>query len=103
MLHDATWHRRCARPTAATAPAQRTSISDLFLLYFASIFPLLCNTVSQVCQAYRCDGGTTVVVLAKRPKLEMEAAFRCVGDALSHMLTRMSYRQCHVGALQFMD
>lgn len=52
----------------------------------------LCSTmqhgIAQVCQAYRCDGGTTVVVLTKRPKLEMEAAFRC---GVSYMVV-LSYR-----------
>lgn len=32
----------------------------------------------QICDAYRSEGGTTVVVLTQREKLEMEEAFRCV-------------------------
>ena len=32
--------------------------------------------MGQMCQAYRADGGRTVVVLSSRPKVEMEATFR---------------------------
>ena len=32
--------------------------------------------LSQVCQAYRKDGGKVVVVISQREKLEMEAMYR---------------------------
>ncbi len=34
--------------------------------------------LSQVCQAYRKDGGKVVVVISQREKLEMEAMYRSV-------------------------
>ncbi|KAG2488904.1 hypothetical protein HYH03_012534 [Edaphochlamys debaryana] len=39
-------------------------------------FEVLTKLLYQLCQAYRSDGGTVVVVMSERPKLEMEATFR---------------------------
>ena len=38
--------------------------------------------LSQVCQAYRKDGGKVVVVISQREKLEMEAMYRSVTSSV---------------------
>ena len=40
------------------------------------IAPLNVQAVTQLCKAYRNDGGRVIVILTQQPKLEMEATFR---------------------------
>jgi hypothetical protein len=37
---------------------------------------VLVRLVGQLCAAYRHEGGSTLVVLSMRPKLELERVFR---------------------------
>ncbi|KAG2488131.1 hypothetical protein HYH03_013277 [Edaphochlamys debaryana] len=55
-------------------------------------FEVLTKLLFQLCQAYRADGGTVVVVLTERPKLEMEAHFRQVLPEPQRLGTRFVFR-----------
>lgn len=52
------------------------------------------KVLSQVCQAYRMDGGTTVVVMTQRAKLEMEQTFRCECVVYHSLLLLLSSLLC---------
>ena len=48
---------------------------------------------SQLCLAYRCEGGRTLVVLCEREKLEMEQLFRRVLPDAERYGSRFVFRQ----------
>jgi len=55
--------------------------------------PVSLASVAQVCIAYAPEGGTTVVVLCQRPKLQMEETFwRTLPEERRHG-TRLVFRQ----------
>ena len=60
---------RCALPPCGGHGGLASSVHD------ASMWADHLKT-SQLCKAYRNEGGRTIVILSQQPKLEMEATFR---------------------------
>ena len=52
--------------------------------------------------AYRNEGGTVVVVLCHRPKLEMESQFAAIIPEEQRFGTRFCFRQVHPPAIKCM-
>jgi hypothetical protein len=55
--------------------------------------PKNATTATQICLAYRSDGGTAVVVLSQREKLEMEELFRRGVPERARHGSRLVFRQ----------
>lgn len=50
----------------------------------------------QLCQAYRNDGGRVIVVMTRKPKLELEATFRRIIPDVLRFGSTFVFRQGYV-------